>query len=76
MRDFELTGYLPIDGMRVLKLVDKFGEIMVWEMPEEEMAKLDHLLTVWINKYIEWTIAPCTCDGQPKHDDMPLTEED
>jgi hypothetical protein len=49
---------------------------MVWEMPEEEMAKLDHLLTVWINKYIEWTIAPCTCDGQPKHDDMPLTEED
>ena len=76
MRDFELTAYLTIDGQKRFTFINKFGEAIQWEMPEEELELFEQELIRWTNKYIEWTIAPCTCDGQPRHDDMPLTEED
>ena len=75
MIDFEFTGYVPIDGKYLAKFVNKFGEVMVWDMPEEEIEKFDDLIKVWINKYIEWRIVPCTCDGEAKEDSMPIVLE-
>lgn len=76
MIDFTFVGEIPIDGQIKLTFVNKFGEEFIWSMPEEELELFNQELIRWANKYIEWRIAPCTCDGMPKHDDMPLTEED
>lgn len=76
MIEFKFAGSIPINGLCEMVFMDKFGDTIVWTMPEEEVDKFYELITPWINKYIEWRIVPCTCDGMPKYDDMPLTEED